>query len=83
MVRQTVEVEEVEQGIGMVEVELDIEMVLVGQGVGEVEVELGTEEVVLGQGLVVEVQLGIDEGEVEHVIVVVGVKHIVEIEVGG
>ena len=29
----------------------------------------------------VEVQLDIHEGEVEHVIVVVGVKHIVEIEV--
>ena len=38
----------------MVEVELYIEMVLVRQG---------TKEVVLGQGLVVEVQLGIDEGE--------------------
>ena len=34
------------QGIGMVEVELGIEMVLVGQSVGEVEVELDTEEVV-------------------------------------
>ena len=45
-VRQTVEVEEVEQSIGMVEVELGIEMALVGQSVGEVEVELGTEEVV-------------------------------------
>ena len=38
--------EGVGQGIGMVEVELGIEMVLVGQGVGEVEVELRTEEVV-------------------------------------
>ena len=53
-----------------------VEQVAVG-----VEVELGTEEVVLGQGLMVEVQLGIDEGEVELVVVVVGVKHVVEMVV--
>ena len=80
-VRQTVEMEEVEQGIGIVEVELNIEMVLVGQGVGQVEVELGTEEVVLGQGLMVEVQPGIDEGDVKLVVVDVAVKHVVEMVV--
>ena len=58
---------------------MGIEIVLVGQGVGEVEVELGTKEVVLGQGLVVEVQLGIDEGE--HVVVIVAVKHVAEMMV--
>ena len=59
-----------------------VEMVLAEQGiVGEVEVELDTEEVVLGQGLTVEVQPGIDEGEVELFVVVVAVKHVVEIGV--
>ena len=71
----------VEQAIEMVEVELSIEMMLVGQGVEEVVVEQGTEEVVLGQDLVVEVQLGIDEGELELVVVVVAVKHVVEMVV--
>ena len=47
-----------------------VEQVVVGA-----EVELDTEVVVLGQGLAVEVQLGIDE--VELVVVVVGVKHVV------
>ena len=50
-----------------------VEQVVVG-----VVVEQGTEEVVLGQALVVELQLGIDAGEVELVVVVVGVKHVVE-----
>ena len=38
-------------------------MVEVELGIGAVVAELRTKEVVLGQGLVVEVQLGIDEGE--------------------
>ena len=54
----------------MVEVELDIEMVLVRQGIEVVGVE---------QDLMVEVQLDIDEREI--VVVVVGVKHIVEMDV--
>ena len=76
---------EVEQDIGMVWVGQVIEVVGVEQGIGVVgveqvavgvEVELGTEEVVLGKDFVVEVQPGIDE--VELVVVVVGVKHVVE-----
>ena len=74
-------VEELEgQALVVFEVELGIGEVVGGQVVG-VELELGTEEVVLGQGLTVEVQLGIDEGEVELVVVVVGVKHVVEMVV--
>ena len=48
-----------------------VEQVVVG-----VVVEQGTEEAVLLKGLVVEVQPGIDEGEVELVVVVVAVKHV-------
>ena len=54
-------------------------MVGVEQGIGVVEVELSTEEVETGQDLVVEVQPDIDEGEI--VVVVVAVKHIVEMDV--
>ena len=51
-----------------------VEQVVVG-----VVVEQDTEEVALGHALVVEVQPGIDE--VELVVVVVAVKHVVEIGV--
>ena len=50
-----VEVEEVEQGIGVVVVELGMGVVVVEQGIGVVGVELGIGVVETGQDLVVEV----------------------------